>query len=77
MISKLLNKNPEKRLGHSKDFEDIKNHEFFQGFKFDDVINKKMKSKYLPKIGNIITDKEKKIVVSYEELVNSKILKVS
>ena len=77
LISKLLNKNPEKRLGHSKDFEDIKNHEFFQGFKFDDVINKKMKSKYLPKIGNIITDKEKKIVVSYEELVNSKILKVS
>ena len=73
LISKLLNKNPEKRLGHEKDFIEIKNHAFFKGFNFDDLIHKKIKSKYLPKIGNIIIDKEKKIIVSYEDFVNSKI----
>ena len=70
LISKLLTKNPEKRLGHMKDFEEIKNHEFFRGLNFDDIIHKKKKGKYYPKIGNIIVDKEKKIIVSYEDLVN-------
>ena len=77
LISKLLNKNPEKRLGYMKDFDDIKNHEFFKGFNFGDILNKKMKSNYLPKIENIILDKEKKVEVPYEELINSKILKIS
>ena len=36
-----------------------------------------MKSNYCPKVGNIITDKEKIIEVSYEEYINSKALKVS
>ena len=40
LINKLLNKNPEKRLGHMKGFEEIKNHEFFKGFNFDDLENK-------------------------------------
>ena len=76
LIIKLLNKNPDKRLGHNKDFDDIKNHEFFSGFNFDDIINKKMKSNYLPQIGNIITDKEKKFIIPYEDAINSKILNV-
>jgi serine/threonine protein kinase len=70
----LLNKNPEKRLGHNKDFDDIKNHEFFSGFNFNDISNKKIKSNYLPQIGNVITDKEKKIIIPYEDAVNSKII---
>ena len=77
LITKLLIKNPDKRLGHNKDFEEIKNHEFFKGFDFKELINKKMKSNYCPKVGNIITDKEKIIEVSYEEYINSKALKVS
>ena len=77
IIMKLLDKKPEKRLGHSKGFDEIKKHEFFQGVNFNDILNKKMKNIYLPQIGNIITDKEKRIEVSYEDAVNSKILKVS
>jgi len=77
IIMKLLEKKPDKRLGHSKGFDEIKKHEFFQGCNINDIINKKMKNIYLPQIGNIITDKEKRIEVSYEEAVNSKILKVS
>ena len=74
LIFQLLNKNPDKRLGHNKDFDDIKNHEFFSGFNFNDIINKKIKSNYLPQIGNIITDKEKKFIIPYEDAINSKIL---
>lgn len=77
LISKLLNKNPEKRLGHMKGFEEIKNHEFFKGFNFDDLENKNIKNLYTPKVGNIITDKEKKIEVSYDDLVKSKIIKIN
>ena len=76
LIIKLLNKNPEKRLGHNKDFDEIKNHEFFHGFNFNDIINKKMKSNYCPQIGNIITDKEKRFVISYEDAINSKIFNI-
>ena len=72
----MLNKNPEKRLGHNKDFDEIKNHEFFHGFNFNDIINKKMKSNYCPQIGNIITDKEKRFVISYEDAINSKIFNI-
>jgi len=32
-----------------------------------------MKSNYCPQIGNIITDKEKRFVISYEDAINSKI----
>ena len=77
LISKLLVKNPGKRLCHNKEFDEIKNHEFFKGYDFNDIINKKIKNLYQPQIGNIITDKEKKIEVSYEDLVNSKILKIN
>ena len=74
LIKKLLIKNPESRLGHSKGFEDIKKQEFFKGFNFDDLINKKMEARYKPNIGDILKDKEKKVEVSYDDLVNSKIL---
>ena len=76
LITKLLIKNPDKRLGHNKDFEEIKNHEFFKGFDFKELINKKMKSNYCPQIGNIITDKEKRFVISYEDAINSKIFNI-
>ena len=76
IIIKLLDKKPDKRLGYSKGFDEIKKHEFFQGLNFDDIINKKMKDIYHPQIGNIITDKEKRIEVSYEDAVNSKILNI-
>ena len=36
-----------------------------------------MKSNYKPKIRNIINEREEKIFVSYEDLINCKILKES
>ena len=76
LIKKLLNSDPGSRLGHTKGFEEIKKQEFFKGFNFDNLINKKIQPFYKPVIGDILNDKEKNIEVSYEELklINSKIL---
>ena len=74
LIKKLLNKNPSSRLGHGKGFDDIKKQDFFKGFNFDKLINKTIEAKYKPEVGNIIEDKEKKIEVSYDDLIDSKIL---
>ena len=74
LIKKLLNKNPESRLGYSKGFEDIKKMDFFKGINFKDLINKTIELKYKPTLGNILKDKEKNIEVSYDDLVDSKII---
>ena len=74
LIKKLLNKNPSNRLGHSKGFDEIKNQEFFKGFNFDNLNNKKLEASYKPSIGDIIKDKEKYLEVPYDDLINSKIL---
>ena len=74
LIKKLLNKDPGSRLGHTKGFEEIKNQEFFKGFNFDNLINKKIQPTYKPVIGDFLNDKEKNIEVSLEDLINSKIL---
>ena len=74
LIKKLLNKNPLSRLGHSKGFEEIQKHDFFKGFNFDNLINKKIEPKYKPTNIDIINNKEPNIEVSYDDLINSKIL---
>ena len=74
LIKKLLNKNPESRLGYSKGFDDIKKMDFFKGINFNDLINKKIEPKYKPILGNILKDKEKNIEVTYDDLVDSKII---
>ena len=74
LIKKLLNKNPSNRIGHSKGFDEIKKHDFFKGFNFDNLINKKITAKYKPTNIDIIKNKEPNIEVSYDDLINSKIL---
>ena len=74
-IKKLLIKNPTNRLGHAKGFEEIKKHEFFKGLNFDNLINKTIEAEYKPTIeGDILKQKEKNVEVTYEDLINSKIL---
>ena len=73
-MKKLLNKNPGNRLGHSKGFDEIKKQDFFKGFNFDNLINRKTEAIYKPKNMDIIKNKEKMIEVSYDDLVNSKII---
>ena len=74
LLKKLLNKNPGNRLGHSKGFDEIKKQDFFKGFNFDNLINRKTEAIYKPKNMDIIKNKEKMIEVSYDDLVNSKII---
>ncbi|EGR30983.1 protein kinase domain protein [Ichthyophthirius multifiliis] len=51
IVIKLLQKNPEERLGY-KDVQDIKNHPFFKEINFDDLIQKKIQAPTIPKINN-------------------------
>jgi serine/threonine protein kinase len=48
LISKLLMKEPEKRI----QFESIKNHKWFEGIDFDDILKKKIKSPFIPKVNS-------------------------
>ncbi|OHS98046.1 AGC family protein kinase [Tritrichomonas foetus] len=51
LISKLLDRNPETRLGAGDgDADDIKQHPFFQSLNWDDVLNKKIKPEWVPEI---------------------------
>ena len=53
LIRKLLNKNGEMRLGYKNGLEEIRNHNFFKGFNFDNLLNKKIESPYKPNTNNI------------------------
>lgn len=53
LIDRLLNRNPEKRLG-AKGVDQIFKHPFFKDVNWDDVTNKKYEPPYKPKLKNII-----------------------
>ena len=48
LITKLLIKKQDKRLGVNKGFEEIKAHPFFQGFDFDALLAKKLEAPFIP-----------------------------
>lgn len=54
LISKLLVKNPASRLG-AKSFDDIKNHEFFDGINWDLLLKKQLKPPIVATQGNDAT----------------------
>ena len=48
-ISKLLEKDPDRRLGSGEfGFETIKNHPFFEGLNWDDLLNKRIAPEWIP-----------------------------
>lgn len=54
LLMKLLEKNPEKRLGYgSKDASEIKKHPFFEGVDWDAVRSKELKPFFIPKIKSV------------------------
>ena len=53
LIKRLLEVNPEKRLGYSfEDANEIKSHPFFKGINWNDVYNKKIEPSFKPRIKN-------------------------
>lgn len=48
LIRKLLNKNQEERLGSNSGFSEIKEHQFFKGFDFKSLLEKKIKPPFKP-----------------------------
>uniref|UniRef100_A0A8C4X8B4 Protein kinase N3 n=1 Tax=Erpetoichthys calabaricus TaxID=27687 RepID=A0A8C4X8B4_ERPCA len=51
VICKLLQKNPEKRLGAGeRDAEDVKEHQFFQEINWEDLLHKKVKPPFIPTV---------------------------
>ena len=53
LINKLLNKNPEKRLGSGKEgAENIKKHPFFSDIDWNKALNKELRPPFIPKIEN-------------------------
>ena len=72
LIKKLLNKKSNERLGYNNGFEEIKSHNFFKDINFEDLLNKTMKSPYIPKIGDILEDNKKiEIKYTYEDLLKN------
>ena len=53
IIQKLLDKDPNKRLGNLKGIEEIKNHPFFAKIDFDLIEQKKITAPFIPEINNI------------------------
>ena len=49
LISKLIEKEPEKRLGY-KSSDEIKNSDFFKGIDFDKIYNKEYRAPFRPKV---------------------------
>ena len=74
LIEKLLEKNSDKRFGNINDFSEIKNHEFFKGFNFEDLLNKKIEAPYKPCLDNDFKNKtfEKRYI--YEELFKMELI---
>ena len=72
LITKLLNKNYEERLGYNNDFDDIRNHEFFKDINFNELSEKKIESFYKPEIIDVNEGiKKKKLKFNYDDLIKN------
>lgn len=72
LITKLLNKNYEERLGYNNDFDDIRNHAFFKDINFNELSEKKIESFYKPEIIDVNEGiKKKKLKFNYDDLIKN------
>ena len=76
LVEKLLEINFETRIGYFSDFEKIKNHDFFKGFNFDDLLNKKIESPYKPCFNDNLTSKTFQEIYNYEDLVKAELIDI-
>lgn len=52
LLIKLLDKNPETRLGSGLGFNEIKSHPFFESVNFEGIVNKEIEAPYKPHVLN-------------------------
>jgi serum/glucocorticoid-regulated kinase 2 len=69
-IKQLLNKNPEERLGYKNGFEEIKSHDYFKEYDFDNLLNQKLETPYKPEINGILEgNKRIEEKYTYEDMI--------
>ena len=77
LIIKLLNKNNEERLGYINDSEEIKKHNFFENFNFNNLLDKKLLGSYIPNISHIEDNKIIEHKYTYEDLIKNGLIKTN
>ena len=73
LVTKLLDKKYDKRLGYNNGIEEIKQHNFFKTFDFNALKEKKIASPYKPEVGDVLKRKNISYIerFTYEDLVKS------
>jgi len=56
LISKLLDKDPAKRLGTSGGVDEILSHPFFASINLDELVEKKIEAPFKPKLSSNVLD---------------------
>ena len=77
LIKKLLKKKYKERLGYNNGAGEIKNHEFFKGFNFENLLEKKIESPYKPDIKHIENNKIIEDKYTYEDLIKNGLIKTN
>ena len=75
-VEKLLKKNWEERLGKDGDINEIKNHGFFKGFNFDELLKQKLESPFKPKFDGNLTNNNSVEFYNYEDLIKVELMSV-
>ena len=66
-LSKILEKNPENRLGHAPDgWQQIQNHSFFRQINFSDLLLKKYRPDFIPAVvsGILVFSRNRQVIFS-------------
>jgi serum/glucocorticoid-regulated kinase 2 len=56
LLAKLLEKDPDKRIGTKGGVEEIMTHSWFEGFDFDRLLSKELEAPFIPKLSDDLED---------------------
>ena len=77
LMEKLLKKNLEERLGKNGDINEIKNHDFFKEFNFDDLLNQKIESPFKPNFSDNLRNNNFNESYNYEDLIKVELMNIN
>ena len=72
-----MKKKYKERLGYNKGAEELKKHEFFKGFNFDNLFERKIESPYKPDKMHIDNNKIIEDKYTYEDLIKNGLIKAN